>query len=50
LPPGSYDVSLYSPASGLYSPAIRVEGGGKSTVALPQFTQDLVIRARLREK
>jgi hypothetical protein len=50
LPPGSYDVSLYSPASGLYSPAIRVEGGEKSTVALPQFTQDIVIRAKRREK
>jgi hypothetical protein len=27
-----------------------VAGGGASTVTLPVFTQDIVIRARLREK
>jgi len=50
LPPGSYDVALYSPASGLYSPAIRVEGGSASALPLPAFTQDIVVRAKLREK
>jgi len=49
LPAGNYDVSLYSPATGLYSPAITVTGGGKISVAIPQFKQDLLIRARLRE-
>jgi len=50
LPAGSYDVAFYSPTSGLYSPAIRVEGGGASTVTLPAFTQDIVVRAKLRDK
>lgn len=48
LPPGNYDVSLYSPTSGEYSPAIRVQGGAKRVIDLPDFKQDMVIRARLR--
>jgi hypothetical protein len=34
----------------LYSPTIRMEGGSASALPLPAFTQDIVIRARLREK
>jgi hypothetical protein len=49
LPPGSYDVSLYSPATGESSPAIRIEGGGKSNLPLPNFKQDIVIRATRRK-
>ncbi len=45
LPSGNYDVSLYSPVTGQYSPAILVEGGA-ATLALPPFAQDIVIRAR----
>jgi hypothetical protein len=50
LPPGEYDVSLYSPSSGGYSPAIRVMGGAKYAMNLPDFKQDIVIRARLQDR
>lgn len=45
LPAGSYDLSLYSPSSGLYSPAIRIRGGEGTSLTLPPFEQDIVIRA-----
>ena len=45
LPSGKYHVSLYSPVTGQYSPAILVEGGA-ATLALPPFAQDIAIRAR----
>jgi len=48
LPEGSYNVSLYSPTTGEYSPAIEVKGGTKVVVTLPQFRQDIVVRATLR--
>jgi Family of unknown function (DUF6298) len=47
LPPGNYNVSLYSPIGGEYSPAIQVKGGTKNVVVLPEFKQYLVIRATL---
>ena len=50
LPPGSYDVSLYSPVTGEYSPAVAVPGGEKYTLKLPTFQQDIVIRATRRNK
>ena len=50
LPPGDYDVSLYSPSSGEYSPAIRITGGAKYAMKLPHFKQDIVIRARLQNR
>lgn len=50
LPPGEYDVSLYSPNSGEYSPAIRVTGGAKYAMKLPDLKQDIVIRARLQDR
>ena len=49
LPSGRYSVSLYSPITGEYSPAIEVKGGGRSVLTLPQFKQDVVIRATRRE-
>ncbi len=49
LPPGSYDVWLYSPVTGQYSPAIRVHGGDKSAVTLPPFNEDIVLRATRSE-
>jgi len=49
LPPGSYDVRLYSPVTGEYSPAIEVAGGGKSSLVLPSFKEDIVIRATRRD-
>lgn len=48
LPPGEYEVSLYSPVSGESSPAVTVKGGSRTEVALPSFHEDVVVRARLR--
>lgn len=48
LPPGNYNVSLYSPVTGEYSPAIAIKGGGRVALGLPKFTQDIVIRAMLQ--
>ena len=50
LPPGNYDVWLYSPTSGESSPAIQVRGGASFPMALPEFRQDIVIRATLRDR
>jgi hypothetical protein len=48
LPAGNYDVSLYSPVTGEYSPAMEVRGGMKGELRLPTFSQDIVVRARRR--
>ena len=48
LPAGIYDVRLYSPVTGEYSPAIEVKGGARQSLALPSFHQDIVIRATRR--
>jgi len=45
LPQGTYDLSLYSPMTGEYSPAMEVRGGEKTVVTLPSFKQDILIRA-----
>jgi hypothetical protein len=45
LPPGSFRVSLYSPTTGVYSPAIPLEGGKAVRLELLPFQHDLVIRA-----
>jgi hypothetical protein len=45
LPQGTYDLSLYSPVSGEYSPAIEVRGGEGAVITLPPFKQDILIRA-----
>ena len=50
LPAGRYDLSLYSPVTGETSPAIKIEGGAKQSLALPRFEQDLVLRATLRSR
>jgi hypothetical protein len=50
LPPGSYDVRLYSPVTGEYSPAIEVAGRGKRSLVLPAFREDIVIRATRRDE
>jgi hypothetical protein len=47
LPEGDYRASLYSPASGAYSPAIRCEGGGTPVKwILPGFRHDVVLDVR----
>lgn len=46
LPGGTYNVSSYSPVTGLYSPAMELKGGGRHSVLLPEFVHDLVVRIR----
>ena len=46
LPDGRYRVSLYSPTSGTYSPGILVAGGKATTLALPPWRHDVVLRAK----
>jgi hypothetical protein len=48
LPDGEYLLSLYSPVTGEYSPAIPIHGGRIETVHLVPFQQDVVIRVRRR--
>ncbi len=50
LPQGTYDLSLYSPVTGEYSPAIEVHGGAKTEVDLLPFKQDVVVRATRRDR
>ena len=50
LPMGTYDLWLYSPVTGEYSPAVEVHGGEKTVVALPSFKQDIVLRATRRDR
>jgi Family of unknown function (DUF6298) len=44
LPEGSYALSLYSPAGGLVSPSIPLEGGRRQEINLSPFTHDIVVR------
>ena len=44
LPPGNYYASFYSPVEGAYSPGVLVKGGGRVTLEIPGFEQDLVLR------
>jgi len=48
LPPGVYDLLLYSPVAGQSSPAMEIHGGENSIVNLPSFQHDIVIRATRR--
>ncbi len=50
LPVGNYLVSLYSPVAGQASPGIAVKGGAPTSLTLPRFTQDIVIRATRQGK
>ena len=40
LPEGEYDACLYSPASGQFSPIVRI----KDRIKLPEFTHDIAIK------
>lgn len=48
LPPGQFAVRLYSPATGEYSPALSIQGGGSASLDLLPFRNDIVIRATKR--
>jgi hypothetical protein len=47
LPQGAWRVACYDPQTGLYSPALRVQGGPDVHLDLPDFRHDLVVRATL---
>jgi hypothetical protein len=43
---GGYDLSLYSPVTGAFSPSIRLPAETRVTVDLPPFQHDIVLRMR----
>jgi len=45
LPAGQFEVRLYSPTSGRYSPGITVDGGKSASLEIGPFQEDVVIRA-----
>lgn len=44
VPAGTYRACFYSPTTGVYSPGVRVKGGGHLTLEIPPFEQDIVLR------
>lgn len=44
LAEGSYRVAAFSPATGLFSPALDVAGGPGTRLLVPEFSHDLVVR------
>ncbi len=44
LPAGKWTVACYSPMTGMYSPAVEVEGGKEVRLELPEFVGDLAVR------
>ena len=44
LPAGRYNISCFSPVTGLASPALSVNGGQQTHISLPAFCHDLVVR------
>ena len=46
LPDGAYNASLYSPETGLFSPAVSIRGGDRREIFLPSFRHDCVLAIR----
>jgi hypothetical protein len=44
LPEGEYKCKLFSPLSGMYSPEIPLQGGTNTSVEIPEFVHDVVVR------
>lgn len=44
LPKGTYRLCCYSPVTGVYSPALTIQGGPDFRCSLPDFEADIVIR------
>ncbi len=44
LPEGPYQLSCYDPKTGLYSPAVTIQGSSSTRISLPAFTHDIAIR------
>lgn len=49
LPEGRFRLAAFSPASGCWSPALRISGG-RTSVELPEFRHDVVLVARKEER
>jgi hypothetical protein len=41
----AFSVSLFSPATGEYSPAVEVHGGKPASLELLPFREDILVRA-----
>ena len=50
LPEGTYHLSCYSPVTGLYSPALSIQGGQGFHCSLPEFVHDIVIRITKKDQ
>lgn len=46
LPPAVLEIEVFDPKTGLYSPAIPIEGGEETVVNVPSFVHDTVISIR----
>jgi hypothetical protein len=46
IEPGTYGLSCFSPAAGMESPALLVDGGARTPMKLPVFEHDIVVRLR----
>lgn len=46
LPDGDFEISCYSPVTGLYSPSLNIVGGSNTSFNLPCFEHDIIIRIR----
>jgi hypothetical protein len=46
LPEGQHSVSCMSPEAGQWSPDITITGGSATTVALPDFRHDILVRVQ----
>ncbi|MBC7813953.1 MAG: cellulase family glycosylhydrolase [Burkholderiales bacterium] len=46
LPQGRYDVAMFDPKTGLYSPSITIEGGADTSIRLPEFIHDIAVIIR----
>ena len=44
LPMGTYRACFYSPCAGVYSPGVRLTGGGRVRLEIPSFEHDIVLR------
>jgi hypothetical protein len=44
VPAGTYRISIYSPVTGGYSPALRMEISGEAALELEPFCHDIVVR------
>jgi hypothetical protein len=47
LPDATYDVRCFDPTSGLYAPALSIQGGAQTKIVLPPFVHDLAVRITL---